>query len=480
MTSTYDALIDRIATWAGARADIRAAVIIGSRARQETPADAWSDLDLLLITTNPRRYITETDWLRPLGEWHLTFLEQTGGGAITERRVLFVGGLDVDFIPLTPELIDEMLRADPMPPEVRSALGRGVRPLVDKDGIAARMAWVAFSPPKPPTQAQYDQVVHDLLYHALWTAKKWQRGEFWTALHSLDGHMKWRLLRMVEWHTLATRLAAPDTWHAGRFLERWADPRILTGLRTAFAHYDAQDILRALTETLKLFRWVAIETGQALGFHYPEAADRYVDQAVETLRRTDSAPFTVQRTMALETPSKEEPLHMTIERSGAFQFKGPVTLVGPELKVGDTAPAFTAIANDLSTFESSSLAGKVRIINSVPSVDTGVCDAQIRRFNEEASKLGENVAILTVSMDLPFAQKRWCGAAGVEQVTTLSDYQNASFGQAYGTLIKEWRLCSRAVFVVDSNNQVVYAEYVPAAGEHPNYEAALEAARAAK
>ncbi|HEY8348014.1 MAG TPA: thiol peroxidase [Symbiobacteriaceae bacterium] len=171
---------------------------------------------------------------------------------------------------------------------------------------------------------------------------------------------------------------------------------------------------------------------------------------------------------------------MAVERPNAFQFKGgPVTLVGPELKVGDVAPGFVAVANDLSTVDSSAFRGKVRIISSVPSLDTGVCDAQTRRFNEEAARLGENVVVLTISMDLPFAQKRWCGAAGVDRVITLSDYRDASFSKAYGTYIKEWRLCSRAVFVVDANDRIVYAEYVPAAGQHPNYEAVLEAVRAA-
>lgn len=171
---------------------------------------------------------------------------------------------------------------------------------------------------------------------------------------------------------------------------------------------------------------------------------------------------------------------MSIERAGAFGFKGAATLVGPELKVGDKAPAFTAVANDLSTVDSAAYAGKIRIISSVPSLDTGVCDAQTRRFNQEAANLGENVVILTLSMDLPFAQKRWCGAAGVDQVVTLSDYRDASFSQAFGTYVKEWRLCSRAVFVVDAQDEIVYAEYVPTAGEHPNYEAVLAAARAAR
>jgi thioredoxin-dependent peroxiredoxin len=171
---------------------------------------------------------------------------------------------------------------------------------------------------------------------------------------------------------------------------------------------------------------------------------------------------------------------LSVERASAFVFKGLCTLVGPELKVGDKAPAFTVVANDLSTVDSAAYAGKVRIISSVPSLDTGVCDAQTRRFNQEAANLGENVAVLTISMDLPFAQKRWCGAAGIDRVVTLSDYRNAAFSQAFGTLLKEWRLCSRAVFVVDSQEKVVYAEYVGTAGEQPNYEAALEAARAAK
>lgn len=171
---------------------------------------------------------------------------------------------------------------------------------------------------------------------------------------------------------------------------------------------------------------------------------------------------------------------MTQERPGAFTLGKPLTLMGPELKVGDAAPNFEVLANDLSTVTLDDSRGKVRIISVVPSLDTGVCDAQTRRFNEEASKLGENVVILTVSADLPFAQKRWCGAAGVDRVQTLSDHRAMSFGDAYGTHIKEVRLESRAVFVVDSSDKITYVQYVPAAGEHPNYEAALEAAKAAK
>lgn len=160
-------------------------------------------------------------------------------------------------------------------------------------------------------------------------------------------------------------------------------------------------------------------------------------------------------------------------------FKGnPVTLVGNEVKVGDAAPNFTVLANDLSPVTLDDTKGFVRLISVVPSIDTGVCDAQTRRFNEEAGSI-EGVKVLTISVDLPFAQKRWCAANGLENVVTLSDHRDVSFGQAYGVLIQELRLLARAVFVVDRNDRVTYAEYVSEATNHPNYEAAIEAAKQA-
>ncbi|MCH1627593.1 thiol peroxidase [Fredinandcohnia quinoae] len=158
---------------------------------------------------------------------------------------------------------------------------------------------------------------------------------------------------------------------------------------------------------------------------------------------------------------------------------GAVTLLGNEVKVGEKAPEFTVLANDLSPVSLADSKGSVRLISVVPSLDTGVCDAQTRRFNEEAANL-DNVKILTVSVDLPFAQKRWCGANGIDNVQTLSDHRDLSFGEAYGVAIQELRLLARAIFVVDSNDVVTYVEYVSEATDHPNYEAALEAAKATK
>lgn len=160
--------------------------------------------------------------------------------------------------------------------------------------------------------------------------------------------------------------------------------------------------------------------------------------------------------------------------------QNPITLIGKEVKVGDTAPNFTVLANDLSPVTLNDSKGKVRLISVVPSLDTGTCDAQTRKFNESAAEIGDDVVILTISNDLPFAQKRWCAAAGIENVQTLSDHRDLSFGEAYGVAIQELRLLARAVFVIDTNDKVTYVEYVSEATEHPDYEKAIEATKSAK
>lgn len=170
---------------------------------------------------------------------------------------------------------------------------------------------------------------------------------------------------------------------------------------------------------------------------------------------------------------------MAQQRTGVATFKGnPITLIGPELKVGDSAPDFKLNRNLLEEASLKDFSGKVKLISVVPSLDTGTCDAQTRRFNTEAADLGENVVILTVSADLPFAQARWCGAAGVDQVITLSDYKGHSFGEAYGVLIEEFHLDMRAIFVLDANDCITYVEYLKEMSEHPNYEEAIAAVKA--
>ena len=167
-----------------------------------------------------------------------------------------------------------------------------------------------------------------------------------------------------------------------------------------------------------------------------------------------------------------------LERPGLITMKGkPLTLLGPEVRPGAPAPDFTVVANDLSDFRFSSLQGQVCVLSSVPSLDTPVCDIETRRFNDEATGLGAAVMLLTISMDLPFAQKRWCGAAGVENLKTFSDHREAAFGLAYGVLIKELRLLARAVFVVDQGGKVQHVQIVPELASEPDYEAVLQAVR---
>jgi thiol peroxidase len=169
---------------------------------------------------------------------------------------------------------------------------------------------------------------------------------------------------------------------------------------------------------------------------------------------------------------------MAQERSGVITFKGnPMTLLGPDVKVGDIAPDFQVVDNALQPVTLAGNKGKVLLLAVVPSIDTPVCDTMTRKFNEEAAKLPESVVALTISLDLPFAQKRWCGNAGIDKVKTVSDYQERSFGLNYGVLIKELKLLARSVFVIDAKGKIAYREIVKEVTSEPDYAKALAAVR---
>lgn len=263
-------LIERVAAWAEPRADLRAAIIVGSYARHEQPADRWSDLDLLLVTTNPQFYLATSDWLAAIGEPWLTFLESTAVGSLVERRVLFADALDVDFSIVPFEIFQQMLTAG-LSADVRSVFQRGMRVLFDKDGVAAQLNGNEHSdtPPQPPTETAFLQAVNDMWYHVVWAAKKLRRGEVWIAKMCCDVYLKALLLQMVEWHTLATKGPQVHLWFNGRFLETWGDPRVIDGLRAAFAYYDAADVQRALFATLDLFDQLASEVAAHWNYSYP-------------------------------------------------------------------------------------------------------------------------------------------------------------------------------------------------------------------
>lgn len=285
INTLYEQLIERITKLAEDSPDIDAMMIIGSRARTGQSADEWSDLDVIIITSDPERYLSKTDWLSRIGKPLLTFLEPTAVGGQMERRVLFEGMLDADFS-IIPQKVAQQLLQDSIPPQILEVFNRGVRVLVDKSGEAAKMlsriSSIKSSIPRPPTEREFLEAVYDFLYHAIWAVKKLRRGELWTAKFCLDSYMKLKcLLPMVEWHTRTMKGWSYDTWHGGRFLEKWASPSILEGLRDVFSHYDRDDVKRALLATMELFRRISMEVAEKLGYSYPTALDQQIVEWVE-------------------------------------------------------------------------------------------------------------------------------------------------------------------------------------------------------
>lgn len=280
----YEDLIARFVRWAQTEDNIRAALIIGSRARTDHPADEWSDLDVVILANDPEPYWATADWLRHIGVPWLTFIEPLHNGRGFERRVLFEGGLDVDFVPSPVTFFRQMLDTGLLP-DVADLLHRGVRFLVDKEGFAERLKQmpVVSALYRPPVEPEFLNLVHDFWYHTVWTAKKLRRGELWTAKFCCDGYLKQLLHRMLEWHTRARRGESTDTWMNGRFLEEWADARAVAALPAIFAHYDAPDVWRALLATMDLFHWLAFETAKTLGYPYPSSGEMHATETVRGL-----------------------------------------------------------------------------------------------------------------------------------------------------------------------------------------------------
>lgn len=267
----YARLIERIGNWAEKEANVRAAVIIGSRARADHPADEWSDLDVVVLARDPDPYVRGKTWLEAIGALWLSLVEPSPDGRAMERRVLFAGGLDVDFAFSHFEPFYSMLVSGQIPPDVGDMLRRGYRFLVDKEALAGLVPHLdaPAQPPEPPTRAEFLNSIHDFWYHTLWTAKHLRRGELWWAKAACDIRLKLTLQQMLEWHARATNSEVVDTWLRGRFLEEWADPRAVAALSQAFGHYDTEDVWRALLATMYLFAWLESETAAALRFSYP-------------------------------------------------------------------------------------------------------------------------------------------------------------------------------------------------------------------
>jgi aminoglycoside 6-adenylyltransferase len=262
VNTRMDLIAAAVTDWASERDDIHALAVVGSQARRDAPPDRWSDLDLILVVDDPVTYADDPEWVAEFGTPVLTFVEPTAMGDQRERRVLYQTGEDVDF-PLIPLSALERLEDSE---NAAALLRRGFRVLLDRIELEGRLHRLAATERADPTPGQRDltELASDFWYHALWTAKKLRRGEVFMAIECLDGYMKARLATMLGWHARALDPSV-DTWHGGRFLERWADPGALSALELAYAHYDVRDVTRALWGTIDLFQGLEEETARRLG-----------------------------------------------------------------------------------------------------------------------------------------------------------------------------------------------------------------------
>lgn len=269
----YNKLIDRFTIWVNQNDDIRIAVIVGSRARINEPADEWADLDLTIFSRNPEKYISSHEWIKNMGEYWITFTEDDALGFTKERRVLYEGGLDVDYVFYPSTESKNIFNY----PEVRSVVQRGIRVLIDKDNEYGNIdIYNVKNLSLDKLNVSEDEIINlinDFWFHAVRAAKKILRGEIFIAKSNVDNYMKQNLLNLIEIHSKAKNGANYDTWHNGRYIEKWADPRIIEGLKTTYSYYDKKDIEHALFETMNLFRWISKEVCKYLNIKYPTIPD---------------------------------------------------------------------------------------------------------------------------------------------------------------------------------------------------------------
>lgn len=281
-------MIDRFSTWAKLQPDVRAGVILGSWARNDMPADDMSDLDLLVIVSDPSVFLWEASWLLNFGEPRLSFVEPTATGNFKERRVAFKDGKDIDFSLVPVQAIQQMV-GQQIPAEIADVFRRGFKILVDKDRLAERLTDSSRWPEKAdklPTASLWHETGHDFLYHVLLAAKKARRGELWVATSSCNCYLQNLLLRLIEWHAKAK--VQRDSWHKGRFLEHWTEHAVVQALPDTFAKYALEDVQRALKANLHFYDKFGREVANAFGYDFPEEAYSFaVEQLQELVGKAD-------------------------------------------------------------------------------------------------------------------------------------------------------------------------------------------------
>ena len=288
VAKSYEKLVQRFCEWAKERVDIRAAAVIGSRARLDHPADDWADLDLVIVTTDPEFYLSTVGWVNDLAKPLLTFTEAAATGGGKERRVLFEGMLDVDFAIMPAERNEKLLRGTENKQDmvqIANVVARGMRILIDKDGMLTALQSLVDTmerpAPKKPTPNEFLEVISDFLYHTVFAAKHLRRGELWWTVIDLDCRLQSLMKTMIEWHALTIHDGQYDTWFRGRFLEEWAEPKVTSELRNAFAHYDKEDIKRSLLSSLNLFQRISKETANNLNYAYPTQTGEQIKKWIE-------------------------------------------------------------------------------------------------------------------------------------------------------------------------------------------------------
>ena len=280
----YDFMLESLTSWGNSTDKVYALMVIGSQARSDHPADDCSDLDLVMVVDDPDHFLQTDQWLTQIGNAHISFVEDTIGGG-KERRVLFDGALDVDFMILSKLQLAQAIKSGEI-----GLVKRGYHILVDKIGAATVLPPASAERPPYSQLSEWDfqNLVQNFWYHAVWAAKKLIRGELWTAKSCVDRYMKELLLEMIECHAHALHGLDYDTWHSGRFLDEWAESWVVQGLCNCYAHYERADIKRALLATMDLFRAIAVETAGKWDYPYLAKADayssRWVDEALRSIK----------------------------------------------------------------------------------------------------------------------------------------------------------------------------------------------------
>ena len=268
----YTGLMERIVSVSQQCDKVVAVAVIGSQARSDNRADEYSDLDLIMVVTDPAYFLSSDEWFGQLGTVHVSFIEDTLGG-LKEKRVLFEHAQDVDFV-LVPQSEAKGIFQNE---DCLQVLKKGCKVLVDKAGLFGEIppsAEVSY-PYYPPSEAEFLNQTSDFWYHTVWVTKKLLRGELWAAKFCIDSYMKFKLLWVLEHYEHLTHGDAYNTWYGGRFLDRWADKEVTEKLASTFAHYDRRDMAAALLETMELYRFLATGVSQSMGFTYPQHAEEY-------------------------------------------------------------------------------------------------------------------------------------------------------------------------------------------------------------